>query len=162
MLSRVPFLITPFRSVLSITLSLFSLMVSIYSSGLVLSSPLVSPSENQLSSLRLMPNKVLLQGKNASQQFLLIGTLKNGRKKDFTNKAKFTLSNSVVASLSEQQGKIKALNDGKTTVLAVVGRHSAKAVVNIKKSLSKKYRFIVSISHENDIAIAAVLSEKIK
>ena len=134
MFSRVPFLTIPFKPIQFVTLLLVILVASVCTSELIVSSPLVGPSENQLSSLRLIPKKVLLQGKNASQQFLLIGTLKNGREKDFTNQAKFTLSNSMVASLGEPQGKIKALNDGKTTVLAMVGRHSAKAVVSIKES----------------------------
>ena len=81
-----------------------------------------------------MPDKVQLRGKDASQHFLLIGTLENGREKDFTDKAEFTLSNSMVASLSDHRGKIKALNNGKTTVLAVVGRHSAKALVSVEES----------------------------
>ena len=124
----------PFKPAPSITLLLFFLMASFFASLLVLSNPLVGSSENQLSSLRLLPDKVQLRGKDAYQHFLLIGTLENGREKDFTDKAEFTLSNSMVASLSDQRGKIKALNNGKTTVLAVVGRHSAKALVSVEES----------------------------
>ena len=79
----------PFKPVQFVTLLLVILVASVCASELIVSSPLVGPSENQLSSLRLIPKKVLLQGKNASQQFLLIGTLKNGREKDFTSQAKF-------------------------------------------------------------------------
>ena len=39
---------------------------------------------------------------------------------------------------------------------------NAKPIVKVKSSLDKKYNFIISISHENDFAIAVVVSEKIK
>ena len=64
----------------------------------------------------------------------------------------FAVKESLIKSINE----IILLHEIKTSY------KNSKPVVNIKKSLSKKNRFIVSISHENDIAIAAVLSEKIK
>ena len=65
---------------------------------------------------------------------------------------KFAVKESLIKSINE---KI-LLHEIKTFY------KNSKPTVNIKKSLSKKYRFIVSISHENDIAVAVVLSEKIK
>ena len=35
-------------------------------------------------------------------------------------------------------------------------------MVKVKSTLDKKYNFIISVSHENDFAIAVVISEKIK
>ena len=65
---------------------------------------------------------------------------------------KFAVKESLIKSINE---KI-SLHQIKTSY------KNSKPTVNIKKSLNKKYRFIVSISHENDIAVAVVLSEKIK
>ena len=39
---------------------------------------------------------------------------------------------------------------------------NSKPMVKIKNPLSKKYNFIVSVSHEDSFAIAVVISEKIK
>ena len=64
--------------------------------------------------------------------------------------------------LAVKESLIKSINEKILLHEIKTSYKNSKPVVNIKKSLSKKYRFIVSISHENDIAIAAVLSEKIK
>ena len=65
---------------------------------------------------------------------------------------KFAVKESLIKSINE---KI-SLHQIKTSY------KNSKLVVKVKSSLDKKYRFIVSISHENDIAVAVVLSEKIK
>ena len=65
---------------------------------------------------------------------------------------KFAVKESLIKSINE---KI-SLRQIKTSY------KNSKPTVSIKKPLNKKYRFIVSISHENDIAVAVVLSEKIK
>ena len=100
-------------------------------------------------------NKPYLTNKNFYKKIFLDSEIKYCLKyKDPAQhfSGKFAVKESLIKSINE---KI-LLHEIKTSY------KNSKPVVNIKKSLSKKYRFIVSISHENDIAIAAVLSEKIK
>ena len=100
-------------------------------------------------------NKPYLTNKNFYKKIFLDSEIKYCLKyKDPAQhfSGKFAVKESLIKSINE---KI-LLHEIKTSY------KNSKPVVNIKKSLSKKYRFIVSISHENDIAIEAVLSEKIK
>ena len=64
---------------------------------------------------------------------------------------KFAIKEAVIKSIS---GKIGFL-DIETSHL------KSKPIVKIKKS-REKYNFIASLSHENDFAIAVVISERIK
>ena len=64
---------------------------------------------------------------------------------------KFAIKEAVIKSIS---GKIGFL-DIETTHL------KSKPIVRIKKS-QEKYNFIASLSHENDFAVAVVISERIK
>ena len=61
-----------------------------------------------------------------------------------------------------KESLIKSINEKISLCQIKTSYKNSKPTVSIKKSLNKKYRFIVSISHENDIAVAVVLSEKIK
>ena len=100
-------------------------------------------------------NKPYLTNKNFYKKIFLDSEIKYCLKyKDPAQhfSGKFAVKESLIKSINE---KI-LLHEIKTSY------KNSKPVVNIKKSLSKKYRFIVSISHENDIAVAVVLSEKIK
>ena len=65
---------------------------------------------------------------------------------------KFAVKEALTKSINE---KI-SLHEIKTSY------KNAKPIVKVKSSLDKKYNFIISISHENDFAIAVVVSEKIK
>jgi len=65
---------------------------------------------------------------------------------------KFAIKEAIIKSINE---KI-SLNKIKTSY------KNAKPIVKIENSLDKKYNFIISISHENDFAIAVVICEKIK
>ena len=64
---------------------------------------------------------------------------------------KFAIKEAVIKSISE---KIRFL-DIETSHL------KSKPIVRIKKS-REKYNFIASLSHENDFAVAVVISERIK
>ena len=64
---------------------------------------------------------------------------------------KFAIKEAVIKSIS---GKIGFL-DIETSHL------KSKPIVRIKKS-REKYNFIASLSHENDFAVAVVISERIK
>ena len=61
-----------------------------------------------------------------------------------------------------KEALIKSINE-KISLREIKTSHKiSKPIVKVKGSLDKKYNFIISISHENDFAIAVVISEKIK
>ena len=61
-----------------------------------------------------------------------------------------------------KEALIKSVNE-KVSLREINTSHkNSKPIVQVKSSLNKKYNFIISISHENDFAIAVVISEKIK
>ena len=64
---------------------------------------------------------------------------------------KFAIKEAMIKSISEKIGFL----DIETSHL------KSKPIVKIKKS-QEKYNFIASISHENDFAVAVVISERIK
>ena len=65
---------------------------------------------------------------------------------------KFAVKEALIKSINE---KI-SLHEIKTSY------KNSKPVVKLKSLLDKKYNFIISISHENDFAVAVVISKKIK
>ena len=65
---------------------------------------------------------------------------------------KFAVKEALIKSINERI----SLHEIKTS------HKNSKPIVKVKSSLSKKYNFIISISHENDFAVAVVISEKIK
>ena len=65
---------------------------------------------------------------------------------------KFTIKEALIKSINE---KI-SLYEIKTS------HKNSKPIVKVKNLLDKKYRFIISISHEKDVAVAVVISEKVK
>ena len=64
---------------------------------------------------------------------------------------KFAIKEAVIKSIQEKIGFL----DIETSHL------KSKPIVRIKKS-REKYNFIASLSHENDFAVAVVISERIK
>ena len=65
---------------------------------------------------------------------------------------KFAIKEALIKSINE---KI-SLHEIKTS------HKNSKPIVKIKNSLDKKYRFIISMSHEKDVAVAVVISEEVK
>ena len=63
---------------------------------------------------------------------------------------------------SLKEAIIKSINEKISLNKIKTSYKNAKPIVKIENSLDKKYNFIISISHENDFAIAVVISEKIK
>ena len=61
-----------------------------------------------------------------------------------------------------KEALIKAINEKISLHEIKTYYKNSKLVVKVKSSLDKKYNFIISISHENDFAVAVVISEKIK
>ena len=61
-----------------------------------------------------------------------------------------------------KEALIKSINEKISLYEINTSHKNSKLVVKVKSSLDKKYNFIISISHENDFAVAVVISEKIK
>ena len=61
-----------------------------------------------------------------------------------------------------KEALIKSVNEKISLHEINISYKNSKPIVKVKSSLNKKYNFIISISHENDFAIAVVISEKIK
>ena len=61
-----------------------------------------------------------------------------------------------------KEALIKSVNEKISLHEINISYKNSKPMVKVKSSLNKKYNFIISISHENDFAIAVVISEKIK
>ena len=73
----------------------------------------------KLVSLRIMPQERTLHGKQASQQFLVIGRFADNRERDLTSQAHFALSNSATAR-ADESGRLFATADGATVLTASV------------------------------------------
>ena len=61
-----------------------------------------------------------------------------------------------------KEALIKSVNEKISLHEIMTSYKNSKPIVRVKSSLDKKYNFIISISHENDFAVAVVISEKIK
>ena len=61
-----------------------------------------------------------------------------------------------------KEALIKAIKEKISLREIKVYYKNSKPMVKVKSSLDKKYNFIISVSHENDFAIAVVISEKNK
>ena len=83
--------------------------------------------------LRLFPEERTLRGKGASQQFLLMGRLADGRHQDVTDRASFSLTDPAVARL-EGRGHIVATADGNTEVKAVLGKLEVSSRLRVEES----------------------------
>lgn len=93
-------------------------------------------------SYALIPAATQLTGPHASQQ-LLVERVENGRfTGDRTSAAKFTSSDSLVATVDEQ-GKVHPVGDGKATITATIAGGSATAQVSVagtKRDLPRSFR----------------------
>jgi len=87
----------------------------------------------KLISLRMMPQESTLRGKQASQQFLVIGKFADNRERDLTSQAHFALSNPASAR-ADESGRLFATADGATVLTATVGGLSARASLTIEGS----------------------------
>jgi len=91
----------------------------------------------KLLSVRIMPTERTLRGKNASQQFLVLGKFADNRERDLTGQAHFALSNSASAR-ADEAGRVFALADGETVLTASVGALAARASLKIEGSSQER------------------------
>lgn len=90
-------------------------------------------------SLRIVPESRILQGSDASQQFLLIGTFADGMERDLTSQARWTNSSPQIGELNAE-ARLFARGDGKLTLTAALGGKSAQATVTVSGA-SEKHEF---------------------
>ncbi len=86
-----------------------------------------------LVAVRLIPSEAVLRGRNASQQFLVIGKFTDGRERDLTGRTEFSLSADETARLGDA-GRVFAKSDGEIELTASVDGNTAKAVIRIEGS----------------------------
>ncbi|MBL8215816.1 MAG: DUF1553 domain-containing protein [Bryobacterales bacterium] len=86
-----------------------------------------------LLSLRVIPEQRTLHGKKASQQFLVLGQYADKTERDLTAQAKFDLSNAATAR-ADEAGRVFAVGDGETALVATVGSLSARAKLKVEGS----------------------------
>ena len=86
-----------------------------------------------LVAVRLIPSEAVLRGRNASQQFLVIGKFTDGRERDLTGRTEFSLSADGTARLGDA-GRVFAKSDGEIELTASVDGNTAKAVIRVEGS----------------------------
>jgi hypothetical protein len=86
-----------------------------------------------LVAVRLIPSEAVLRGRNASQQFLVIGKFTDGRERDLTGRTEFSLSAGATARLGDA-GRVFAKSDGEIELTASVDGNTAKAVIRVEGS----------------------------
>ena len=91
----------------------------------------------QLSSLRLAPSEVRLQGADASQQFLVMGTFSDGLERDLTAQAEFSGSKAGLIRFAAHS-RIQPLADGDLVLTARVAGREATSSIAIRGSQEKR------------------------
>jgi hypothetical protein len=84
-------------------------------------------------SVRIIPERVTLQGAHAAQRFVVLGRFADDLERDVTSQCKFSISDPKLASL-QPTGRIVALADGELELKAEVGTRTATARVRIEGS----------------------------
>ncbi len=88
-------------------------------------------------SIQLVPSEVDLWGRNASQQFLVIGRFADGMERDLTARSSFRISDPKLAEISPH-GQVVAFADGETFLEAEVFGRAVRAEVRVKSSDEKR------------------------
>ena len=88
-------------------------------------------------SLRLAPSEVLLQGAEASQQFLVMGRFSDGLERDLTAQAEFSGSKPGLIRFTAHS-RVQPLSDGDLVLTARVAGRKAAATIAIRGSEEKR------------------------
>jgi len=91
----------------------------------------------ELVSVRIVPAEAALIGKGASQQFAVIGKLRDGTETDVTGDSAFAVNVPNVATLREN-GRVFAAADGAARVQATVAGKTASAKIDVRRSTEAK------------------------
>ena len=93
--------------------------------------------QSDIRSIHLVPESRTLSGKNASQQFVVMARLADGRERDVTDQARFSVLAAEVVK-TDDAGRAFALQDGQTRVRAAVGTHEAEAILQVQDSETER------------------------
>ncbi len=88
-------------------------------------------------SIRLVPDSPVLSGKHSSQQFVVMARLTDGRERDVTEQARFSVLDVEVAVV-KGTGRVFSLRDGQTKIRAAVGAREAEAILQVEDSENER------------------------
>ncbi len=98
-----------------------------------------------LISIRLVPEAPTVRGKGSTQQFAVLASFADGEERDLSFDAQFSLTNTGVAKLLGS-GRIQAISDGETELVAKVGGHRTRTGLRVvDSSLQPSFSFERSI-----------------
>ena len=100
---------------------------------------------SQLVSLHLLPQRVTLSGRNATQRFLAVGKFADGLERDVTSESRFSISKPHIAKI-DGSGRVSVLGDGTFVLTAEFGKYASKSDVQIVGSQEERpFRFAKDI-----------------
>ncbi len=88
-------------------------------------------------SLRLLPNRVMLSGTAASQQFVVLATTSDGLERDLTSQSSLSVDRPSLVRV-EPSGEVRSLQNGKATLEARVGGLKAQASIQVESAGRKR------------------------
>ncbi len=86
-----------------------------------------------LMSVRIVPDSIRLQGKEASQRFVVMGKYSDGLERDVTLESVFSLGDSSLAEVDET-GKVTGLADGETKLEAAIEGLQVRAAIRVEET----------------------------
>ena len=86
-----------------------------------------------LISIRLVPDAATVRGKGSTQQFAVLASFSDGEERDLSSDTQFSLTNTRVAKLLGS-GRIQAVSDGETELVASVGGHRTQTLLRVLDS----------------------------
>ncbi len=90
-----------------------------------------------LMSVRIVPDSIRLQGKEASQRFVVMGKYSDGLERDVTLESVFSLGDSSLAEVDET-GKVTGLADGETELEAAIEGLQVRAAIRVEETLRER------------------------
>ena len=90
------------------------------------------PSDSILS-LRLLPERITLSGKTASQRFVVLGMTADGLERDLTSQSRFSVDPASIARV-DPSGQVHSLQDGETTLEVRLGTLKAQASITVESA----------------------------
>ena len=88
-------------------------------------------------SIRLVPETSTLSGKNASQQYIVMAKTADGGERDVTEQTHFSLEHPETVAIKET-GRVVATQDGETKVRASFGSYASEATLRIERSADER------------------------
>ena len=94
------------------------------------------PGESILS-LRLLPERITLSGRAASQRFVVLGKTRDGLERDLTSQSRFSVDPPSIARV-DPSGQVHSLQDGQTKLEVRLGSLKTQASIKIESAGRKR------------------------